>query len=1239
MNLFFSLSLLLIAAVFSHTKAVSNIAILSNSGSGSVTWRANIVAKIYSGCLQYTGSDSSRCTVKNVTAADENTVGNFVSSNSQFSVFILCGSDFKNASNQVPSKFSSKSFILMDSRSDSVSSNLISVDFSTDQIGYIAGAIAGILTTSENVGVFAPSPLKDVQKYINGFKNGVILVCSKCNVFQQIYNKTESISLYNASVAEFIQTKSIDVLFSVVRNDSTPAVYQYANSQNVTTIGADLDFGSFLYASKNSTGFSKYGASVVKNYSSATFMALSGSFSSTPPTQATARVQNGGIALGAFPSNSLWNNSNPAQMLVEPRFNLSNGICPIQTPVTRSQYMLDVVLNIVSENLASGVNFSSAYSLDIETASNNTFVITYPFGSRPPALSYHSFTVGRDNQMYTFGGVLNGATQTNRMWKLDFNMLEWSEVDYSEQAVVPDIREGHAAMFYGKFLYIFGGMQGTKTFCDLWKFDPSEVVWTQITLSTTICRGYSAYAKLEESLFLFGGYDETYQIVNSLIRIDVLSGKVYTYEAIFPSGNLQYGLLQSMMVITESKELFLFGGNNDNVGRSSIMYKFIFENSTWVLPPASGAIYAMSGGIMNQISATKLLITGGRDGNGATNYNFLYNIQEGVFDWENAQFMTTASEQMAGFAFNLSSNSCRLWDNALYTLCPQEGRTMLIFFGGRDSTSYPVSDLNIYRIGTTGKLTSCPKGEYITEDKYERNVCVECPSTTYNNNENVATCASCPLGGICPGGSVVKVKQYHWQDKTSFLSGNPPQIYPCPKEINTCCQSVDGCTVEEQCKEGTTGPLCAQCSDPDHFIWVSKCVACKTATAGYFVGLVTIAVIISLIILFTLRFHGVFISNLVFSYQVLALVVSDDSKRDVIASMTSLNAQVLLQQTRFSPCFAPLNGLGKAWLRVALSLLLPVVFLLMALFIKVLSKYTLTSKIVYKTARSKMNIDIVAALIFISQLIFLPLINAVMTFFSCKTTVVDSKSVQLLKQFPDVECFKSGHLASTFILAITLIIFCGALPAWFAYVLYKTKKEKNDKEKENGIIQYITSPYKKNYYYWLYLEYFERGFLGSVAIFYSRNDDNYSWTMFVAITFLLILQQVTAYFFEKESWSKLILMLSMLGVAGLGIMNSQPCAMDDCSGLLTANDKWENLWLILPLFLTIYRVFEKTINHVLALLFSKLKIIEAPVEKHHEEENHTDDVNDKHDGKPSSVPASQPVPVIKTTTEIISNDQ
>lgn len=180
-------------------------------------------------------------------------------------------------------------------------------------------------------------------------------------------------------------------------------------------------------------------------------------------------------------------------------------------------------------------------------------------------------------------------------------------------------------------------------------------------------------------------------------------------------------------------------------------------------------------------------------------------------------------------------------------------------------------------------------------------VCVECPSSTYNNNNSKPVCSSCPYGrgdknwveiitsvaintafllkgGICPGGSVVMVKQYYWQDGTSYKSGNAPQIYPCPKEINTCCQSKDGCSIDEQCKNGTTGALCAQCSDSNYFIWLSTCVPCRSAAAGYFIGLVAIAVVISVVILFSPRFHGVYISNLVFSYQVLALVVSVSSQ-------------------------------------------------------------------------------------------------------------------------------------------------------------------------------------------------------------------------------------------------------------------------------------------------------------------------------------------------------------------------
>lgn len=168
------------------------------------------------------------------------------------------------------------------------------------------------------------------------------------------------------------------------------------------------------------------------------------------------------------------------------------------------------------------------------------------------------------------------------MWKLNYNQLLWSEVFYNSNGSAPDIRQGHAAMFYSGLLYVYGGIQGTKTFCDLWRFDPSDSSWTQITLSTTICRGYSAYAPTNNSLVLFGGLDETSSVVNSLIRIDVLTGKVYAYlNVYFPySGILQNGLIQSMMTITSSGDLYLFGGDDGNNRKSGTLYKFIFGKET-----------------------------------------------------------------------------------------------------------------------------------------------------------------------------------------------------------------------------------------------------------------------------------------------------------------------------------------------------------------------------------------------------------------------------------------------------------------------------------------------------------------------------------------------------------------------------------------------------------------------------------------------------------------------------------
>lgn len=159
-------------------------------------------------------------------------------------------------------------------------------------------------------------------------------------------------------------------------------------------------------------------------------------------------------------------------------------------------------------------------------------------------------------------------------------------------------------------------------------------------------------------------------------------------------------------------------------------------------------------------------------------------------------------------------------------------------------------------------------------------------------------------------------------------------------------------------------------------------------------------------------------------------------------------------------------------------------------------------------------------------------------------------------------------MASAIAIALLLILCCGIIPARLGYFLVKSRRPTIDSSKQHEsiekheVIKFITAPYQKSYYYWLYLEYLERAFMGSFSVFYSRSDQNYSWTMFVAIMFLLLLQQVTAYRRERESWSKMVLIICMIGVAGTGIMQIQPCAMADCDSLSSVANQWENVWLV-----------------------------------------------------------------------------
>ncbi len=87
---------------------------------------------------------------------------------------------------------------------------------------------------------------------------------------------------------------------------------------------------------------------------------------------------------------------------------------------------------------------------------NDTFVLSTPFGTRPPAMFGHSVTMDPTNgKLYVFGGVYNDKKEKSIMWSLDYQTYEWYREWDDQYDWYPTIttvsakpRYHHAAAFY-----------------------------------------------------------------------------------------------------------------------------------------------------------------------------------------------------------------------------------------------------------------------------------------------------------------------------------------------------------------------------------------------------------------------------------------------------------------------------------------------------------------------------------------------------------------------------------------------------------------------------------------------------------------------------------------------------------------------------------------------------------------------------------------------------------------------
>ncbi|KAJ3206944.1 hypothetical protein HK099_000377, partial [Clydaea vesicula] len=119
--------------------------------------------------------------------------------------------------------------------------NMQGVLFAEEELGYMAGAVAGTVSKSKVVGIIAGQPFGALQRFAYGFLKGAKYVCPQCQVLGRWVNDPTwgSEDIGKAQAEEYIN-QNCDVIFGAAGGMGSHAI-KYAASKKVMVIGVDQD--------------------------------------------------------------------------------------------------------------------------------------------------------------------------------------------------------------------------------------------------------------------------------------------------------------------------------------------------------------------------------------------------------------------------------------------------------------------------------------------------------------------------------------------------------------------------------------------------------------------------------------------------------------------------------------------------------------------------------------------------------------------------------------------------------------------------------------------------------------------------------------------------------------------------------------------------------------------------------------------------------------------------------------
>ncbi len=150
--------------------------------------------------------------------------------------------------------------------------NLIGLAFREDQGGFLAGVLAGGVSTAKKVGCLGGMDIPAIRRFCNGFKMGVAHVCPSCETKIEYAGSFSNVEDGKTTAQKLIDA-GVDVIFQAAGLTGSGGI-AYAAAKGVYVIGVDQDEYKSTFLAGELPGADKILSSVIKRIDEAAYYTI-----------------------------------------------------------------------------------------------------------------------------------------------------------------------------------------------------------------------------------------------------------------------------------------------------------------------------------------------------------------------------------------------------------------------------------------------------------------------------------------------------------------------------------------------------------------------------------------------------------------------------------------------------------------------------------------------------------------------------------------------------------------------------------------------------------------------------------------------------------------------------------------------------------------------------------------------------------------------------------------------------